>query len=60
MITFPHGEILLDRLGGEASGVTKKFIPTQGHVLPIEMRKEFGQWLEELVQKAEKLNQTES
>jgi fermentation-respiration switch protein FrsA (DUF1100 family) len=56
MITFPHGEELLAALGGEEGGVTKKFEPGQGHVLPIEKREEFGQWVEELVQKAERLN----
>jgi predicted esterase len=58
MITFPHGEELLEALGGEKSGITKKFEPGQGHVIPIEMRKEFGQWVEELVEKAETLNKT--
>jgi hypothetical protein len=59
MITFPHGEVLLERLGGEEGGVTKKFEPSQGHVFPVEMRKEFGLWIEELVLKTEKLNQLE-
>jgi predicted esterase len=58
MITFPHGEELLAALGGEESGVTKKFKPGQGHVIPIELREEFGQWVEELVQKTEKLNKS--
>jgi predicted esterase len=56
MITFPHGEELLEALGGEKSGVTKKFEPGQGHVIPIEKRKEFGEWIEDLVRKAEELN----
>lgn len=58
MITFPHGEVLLDGLGGEAGGVTKHFEPGQGHVIPIEMRKDFEQWVEQLVQKAEELNRS--
>lgn len=56
MITFPHGEVLLEGLGGEAAGVTKKFVPGQAHVIPIEMRKEFSQWIEDLVKKGEALN----
>jgi predicted esterase len=57
MITFPHGKILLEGLGGEAGGVTKRFEPGQAHVIPIEKRKEFREWIEELVQKAERLNE---
>jgi predicted esterase len=56
MITFPHGEELLKALGGEDRGVTKRFEPGQGHVIPIEMRNEFGAWVEELVLKAEQSN----
>ena len=53
MVTFPHGQELLEALGGEESGITKKFIEGQGHVIPIEMRREFGKWVEELVAKTE-------
>ena len=55
MITFPHGEILLKGLGGEESGVTVHFEPGQGHVFLIELREQFRKWLEELVEKTEKL-----
>jgi len=58
MITFPHGEVLLEGLGGEAAGVTEHFEPGQGHVLPVELRKEFNVWVEELVLKAEKLSKS--
>lgn len=39
--------------------VEKRFIRGQGHVLPIEMREEFGGWLEELVKRGEELNAKE-
>ncbi len=53
MITFPHAKVLLGGLGGEEGGVTAHLVEGQGHVIPIEMRKEFGRWLEEFVQKTE-------
>jgi acetyl esterase/lipase len=56
MITFPHGEILLEGLGGKDSGVTVHFEPGQGHVFLIEMRQQFREWLEELIGKTEKLS----
>ena len=56
MITFPHGEALLEALGGEAGGVTKHFEPGQAHVVPIEMRKVFNGWVEELVLKTRELD----
>ena len=59
MITFSHGEVLLESLGGEERGITKHFEPTQGHVLPIEMRKQFNSWVEDLIHKTVKLNQSE-
>lgn len=55
MITFPHAEILLEGLGGKESGVTVHFEPGQGHVFMIEMRDQVREWLEELVEKTEKL-----
>lgn len=56
MISFANGEALLEGLGGEKSGITVKFDMDMGHVFPIERRTEFHAWVEELVQKAEKLN----
>jgi hypothetical protein len=53
MVTFPHGEELLEALGGEEAGITKRFLEGQGHVIPIEMRREFRTWIEELVEKTE-------
>jgi fermentation-respiration switch protein FrsA (DUF1100 family) len=53
MITFPHGVELLAALGGEEAGITKRFIEGQGHVIPIEMRQDFNQWVEALVEKTE-------
>jgi hypothetical protein len=55
MITFPHGEVLLEGLGGQDKGVTKRFLMEQGHVIPIEMRKEFMGWMESHIEKAEAL-----
>jgi hypothetical protein len=55
MITFQHVHVLIKGLGGEDSGITVKLEPGQGHVLPIEMRKTFNGWVEELIEKAEKL-----
>ncbi|KAF2476837.1 alpha/beta-hydrolase [Lindgomyces ingoldianus] len=39
--------------------VEKHFVKEQGHVIPIEMRKVFGAWLENLVERGEKLNADE-
>jgi len=39
--------------------VEKRFVKGQGHVLPVEMRQEFGKWLENLVQRGEELNRKE-
>jgi predicted esterase len=55
MITFPHAEVLLKGLGGKESGITVHFEPGRGHVLPMEMRKEFNRWVEELIAKSEGL-----
>jgi len=55
MITFPHAAVLLEGLGGEAAGVRKEFVEGMGHVVPIEMRAEFGRWIEEMVDKTEKM-----
>jgi len=57
MITFPHGQTLLRELGGEEGGVTKHFEEGQGHVVPIEMREAFREWVEEMVEKGRKLNE---
>ena len=39
--------------------VEKHFIEGQGHVLPAEMRKEFQGWVEGLVERGLKLNESE-
>ncbi|KAF2020460.1 alpha/beta-hydrolase, partial [Aaosphaeria arxii CBS 175.79] len=41
----------------EEGEVEKRFVREQGHVIPIEMRKEFQQWIEGLVQRGVELNQ---
>lgn len=56
MISFPHGEKLLELLGGEEGGVTKKFIEGQSHVTPIELRKDFNGWVEAMIEKTEGMN----
>lgn len=56
MITFPHAETLARELGGEACRLTVRFIQGQAHVIPAEMRYEFKDWVEEIVEKAEALN----
>lgn len=43
----------------EEGEVEKRFVRDQGHVIPIEMRKEFGEWLEGLVERGIKLNESE-
>jgi pimeloyl-ACP methyl ester carboxylesterase len=59
MISFPNGEALAEMLGGKEGGITIRFVPEMGHVFPIEMRKAFNQWVEEIVCKGEDLNQQE-
>ncbi|KAI5202735.1 alpha/beta-hydrolase [Aureobasidium subglaciale] len=56
MITFPHAEMMLKALGGEESGVRKAFFEEQGHVVPIELRQEFNNLIEEMVEKGNALN----
>ena len=60
MITFPHAEMLLKGLGGEEGGVTKAFFEGQGHVVPIELRKDFNELIEGMVEKGQKLNAAEA
>lgn len=43
----------------EEGEIEKHFIKGQGHVLPIEMREEFGKWLENLAKRGEELNEKE-
>lgn len=56
MISFPHGEKLLEFLGGKDGGVTWKFIEGQSHVMPIELRKEFNGWIEDMINKGQAAN----
>jgi len=53
MVTFPHGVELLEALGGEEAGITKKFVEGQGHVIPVEMRQDFKKWVVQLVERTE-------
>jgi len=59
MISFPNGEALAEMLGGTEGGITIRFEPEMAHVFPVERRKEFNQWIEEIVRKGEDLNQRE-
>ncbi|KAK4634024.1 Putative aminoacrylate hydrolase RutD [Fulvia fulva] len=56
MIDFVHGKMLLEGLGGEASGVTKSFHEGMGHVGPFEIRKEFHRLIVDRIEKTEALN----
>ena len=55
LITFPHGELLFEMLGGEGSGVTKRVFEERGHYLPMEERVEFKKVVAELIDRTEKL-----
>lgn len=55
MVSFPHGEELLEWLGGEEAGITKVFMEGQGHVIPIEKRKEFKVHIENMVERTRKI-----
>ncbi|KAF2666776.1 alpha/beta-hydrolase [Microthyrium microscopicum] len=57
MVTFPHGEALLAGLGGEGSGVTWVWLEGQGHVVPIEMRKEFHVLIAGMVERTRVMEQ---
>jgi hypothetical protein len=39
------GADLIAGLGGARAGVRVRWVPGQGHVIPIEMREEFGRWV---------------
>lgn len=56
MLTFRHAEMLLEDLGGEQAGVTKYFYDGQGHVIPIEKRKEFFDIIAGMVKKGQDAN----
>jgi hypothetical protein len=43
-------------LGGEESGVRKAWFEGQGHVVPIELRQEFNELIEDMVEKGNALN----
>lgn len=42
----------------EEGEIEKHFVKGQGHVLPIEMRETFHGWVEGLIKRSEKLNET--
>jgi len=60
MITVPHGRTLIEELNAGGKGgkdVIKSMIfQGQGHVIPVEKRKEMAKIIEEAVQTGEKLN----
>jgi predicted esterase len=60
MISFPHAKDLLDGLRSGGSGgsaedaaVEEHLVEGQGHVIPIEMRKEFNGWVKALVERTQ-------
>lgn len=55
MITLPHAEVLVEKLGGVESGVTRIVFEERGHVIPVEERSAFRRIVEDLVAKTEKL-----
>ena len=52
LITFPHSEVLLQRLG---EGVERVVFEGRGHYLPFEVRGEFREVVERIVEKCERL-----
>ncbi|KAG8630103.1 hypothetical protein KVT40_001722 [Elsinoe batatas] len=56
MLGVWHGEMLLEELGGEGSGVSKFWFEGMGHVIPIEKRKEFKRIVERMCEKGEEAN----
>ena len=55
MIKYVHAEVLARELGGEESGLKKVVFGGRGHVLPMEIRREFGEIIADMVAKAEAL-----
>jgi len=55
MITFPHGEALLEELGGENGGIKWIKLDGEAHGVPAERRKEFQGWVEELIERTRAL-----
>lgn len=56
MIPYPHAPVMLEGLGGRDSLGAVHLIMDQGHVIPVELRKEFHGWVEEIIAKGEALN----
>ncbi|KAI9837979.1 MAG: hypothetical protein M1819_006133 [Sarea resinae] len=56
MITPPHGQVLVNELGGEAMGTTVVIFEGRGHVLCVEERKRFERVLEAFVNKTAALD----
>jgi hypothetical protein len=59
LVAFSHGQELAEAMGGEESGIKIRWVEGQGHVIPIEMRKEFHEWVEEIVAKTEAMDSSE-
>ena len=53
LITVPHGEVLVQELGGEEKGVTKRIFEGRGHYLPLEERVELRKLIEGIIEKTE-------
>ncbi|KAF2455947.1 Alpha/Beta hydrolase protein [Lineolata rhizophorae] len=62
MITVPHAHKMVEALKGEGEGygeLTVKIVEGMAHVMPVEIRKEFNGWVEEMVGKGEAANTRE-
>ncbi|KAF1816581.1 alpha/beta-hydrolase [Eremomyces bilateralis CBS 781.70] len=58
MVPFVHGPMLARGLGLVEEGVVR-FVEGQGHVIPIEWRGRFNEWVEEMVARGEECNREE-
>lgn len=58
MITFPHAEVLLRELTGESGDIKHWWVEGVGHVVPVELREEFRAFVEDMVEKTERMRMT--
>ena len=56
LITVEHAGLLVEGLGGERGRVRNIVVDGGGHYLPLEVRREFGGWVEGIVERGERLN----
>lgn len=53
MITFPHAETLLKGLNGQRGEIRHWWVQGVGHVVPLERRDQFREYMEEMIEKTE-------